>query len=189
MLWASAYGGMVLALAQRHGIAVPKEEFGSLLKYLQQQLRTAGTGSSEISDRCLALYALALAGQSEPAYHEKLYALSNKMNSEDKALLALAIALSKGPRAMIGDLLQHGTKAQSESEAHFGCPAREQAIRLLAWVHHQPENPLVDRLVDDLMREQQEAHWGTTQGDAWAVLALTDYAKQVEGELKRRRAS
>ena len=34
------------------------------------------------------------------------------------------------------------------------------------------------------MREQHQAHWGTTQGDAWALLALTEYARQVEGKLQ-----
>ena len=39
---------------------------------------------------------------------------------------------------------------------------------------------MVDSLVNDLMREQKEAHWLTTQGNAWALLALTEYARQVE---------
>ena len=43
---------------------------------------------------------------------------------------------------------------------------------------------MVDRLVDDLMRDQKQAHWGTTQGDAWSLLALTEYARQVEGQLQ-----
>ena len=34
------------------------------------------------------------------------------------------------------------------------------------------------------MREQREAHWGTTQGDAWALLALTEYSRRVEGSLQ-----
>ena len=32
------------------------------------------------------------------------------------------------------------------------------------------------------MRDQKQAHWGTTQGDAWSLLALTEYARQVEGQ-------
>ena len=34
------------------------------------------------------------------------------------------------------------------------------------------------------MREQREAHWETTQGDAWALLALTEYSRRVEGALQ-----
>jgi uncharacterized protein YfaS (alpha-2-macroglobulin family) len=43
---------------------------------------------------------------------------------------------------------------------------------------------LLDKLVDDLMREQRQAHWGTTQGDAWAILALTEYSRRVEGQFQ-----
>jgi uncharacterized protein YfaS (alpha-2-macroglobulin family) len=184
MLWASAYGGMVLALAQRHGVEVPKEEFASLLNYLQQQLRSAGSDGSELGDCCLGLYALALAGHAEPAYHEKLYSLREKLDAEERALLALAIAESQGPAQMIGELLQPGSVSQRKPEAPFDCSAREAAIRLLAWIHYRPDDLLVDRLVGDLMREQHPAHWGTTQGNAWSLLALTEYARRVEGKLQ-----
>jgi alpha-2-macroglobulin len=182
MLWASAYGGMVLALAQRHGYEVPKEEFASLLSYLQQQLRLAGFDDAGLADCCLGLYALALAGRAEPAYHEKLYSLRGKLGNEDRALLALAIAESQGPAQMIGELLQPEPTSQRKADARFGCPAREEAIRLLAWINHRPDDVLVERLVNDLMQEQQLADWGTTQGDAWALLALTEYARRVEGK-------
>jgi uncharacterized protein YfaS (alpha-2-macroglobulin family) len=184
MLWASAYGGMVLALAQRHGVEVPKEDFGLLLNYLERQLRSIGADGPELADSCLGLYALALAGRVEPAYHEKLYALREKLGAENRALLALAIAESRGPAPMIGELLHPASVSRRRSESPFGCPAREQAIRLLAWTHYRPDDPVVDRLVSDLMREQRQAHWGTTQGDAWAFLALTEYARRVEGKLQ-----
>lgn len=184
MLWASAYGGMILALAQRHNIAVPKEEFAALLKYLSEHLRSAGADGSELSDDCLALYALALAGHAEPAYHEKLYSLRQKLSDEDRALLALAIAERSGPADMISQLLRPGPTPQQIDEDRFGCPARAQAIRLLAWTRHRPDDSVMDRLVDDLMREQKQAHWSTTQGNAWGLLALTEYARQVEGKLQ-----
>jgi uncharacterized protein YfaS (alpha-2-macroglobulin family) len=184
MLWASAYGGMVLALAQKHNIAVPAEEFAALMKYLSQQMRSAGADSSDLPDYCLGLYALALAGHAEPAYHEKLYALRPKLGPENRALLALAIAESHGPNEMIGELLRPGSSAQRIDEDRFGCTAREQAIRLLAWTQYRPTDSVIDGLVSDLMREQKQAHWGTTQGDAWALLALTEYGRQVEGKLQ-----
>ena len=184
MLWASAYGGMVLALAQRQGFEVSKEEFASLMTYLQQQLRSAGAADPDLADCCLGLYALALAGKAEPAYHEKLYSLREKLGAEDKALLALAIAESQGPAQMIGELLHPGPASQRNRDVRFGCSARAEAVRLLAWIHYRPDDPEVDGLVSDLMREQQKAHWGTTQGDAWALLALTEYARRVEGKMQ-----
>ncbi len=184
MLWASAYGGMVLALARQHGVEMPSEEFESLLKYLRAQLRSSTSDPSALSDQCLAVYALALSDQSEPAYHEKLYSERDKLSTEDRALLALAIAQTHGPEDMIAELLKPAKTAQSFDDSRFGCDARGEAIQLLAWTHHQPGSPLLDHYVDDLMRDQKQAHWGTTQGDAWALLALTEYARLVEDKLQ-----
>jgi uncharacterized protein YfaS (alpha-2-macroglobulin family) len=184
MLWASGYGGMVLALAQRHGVPVPREEFDALMNYLSQSLRSAGQDGGQLSDCCLALYAMALAGRAEPAYHEKFYELREKLSTEDRALLALAIAESRSSEPMISELLHANAASRRLDEERFYCPAREEAIRLLAWTRFHPEDPLLDRLVDDLMREQRQAHWGTTQGDAWAILALTEYSRRVEGQFQ-----
>jgi uncharacterized protein YfaS (alpha-2-macroglobulin family) len=183
MFWASSYGGLVLALAQRHGFDVPKEEFDSLLKYLSQQLRSSQSDAYGASDTCLALYALAIADKAEPAYQEKLYSVRGTLSSESRAMLALAIAESHGPSEMIAELLGPNPNPRQPAEEHFGCSARTAAIRLLAWIHYRPGDPAVDRLVDDLMREQSGAHWCTTQGNAWGLLALTEYANHVEGKL------
>jgi len=180
MLWASAYGGMILALAQRHGVSVPKEEFDSLLKYLSEELRSSGEDASSLSDCCLGLYALALAGKAEPAYQEKLYSLRGKLSAEDRALLALAIEENRGPVEMVTDLLSSVVSSRPSDDSRFGGATREEAIRLLAWIQYRPEDSTVDRLVSDLMREQKQAHWETTQGNAWALLALTEYARRVE---------
>jgi uncharacterized protein YfaS (alpha-2-macroglobulin family) len=179
MLWASAYGGMILAIARQHGVAVPDAEFNPLMSYLSAQLRSTGDDPGDLSDRCLALYALALASRAEPAYHEKLFALRAELSIEDRALLALAVAENHGPTEMLADLLHDGTSTPNQT-GRFGCLARTEAVRLLAWIHYQPGDPIVDRLASDLVREQKQAHWETTQGNAWALFALTEYARRVE---------
>lgn len=181
MLWASAYGGMVLALAQRHGVTVPQPEFDRLLKYLADALREIPRRTESASDLCLSLYALALANKAEPAYHEALFNLREHLDTEDRALLALAILESGGPKAMAEELLRAPTNAVATAESGFGSPARRQAIQLMAWCRLNPDAAQVDSIVEDLMREQKEAHWGTTQGNAWALLALIEYARIVEG--------
>ena len=183
MLWASVYGGLVLALAQRHGVSVPKEEFDNLMKYLSEQLRSSGEDASSLSDCCLGLYALALAGRAEPGYQEKMYSRRGKLSVEDRGLLALAIEENHGPAEMVADLLGSNPPSHPRDESRFGCEPREDAIRLLAWIQYRPEDPVVDGLVTDLMREQKDAHWETTQGNAWALLALTEYARRVETRL------
>ena len=181
MLWASAYGGMVLALAQRNGITVPKSQFERLLKYLSKELRTNVARSEQSSDHCLVLYTLALAGRAEPAYCEKLFQSRDTLSDEDRALLAMAILSHAGSNEMISKLLQ-SNRPSTNSYSQFGCAARTKAIRLLAWTGYQPNNSLVDRMVEELMKDQKQAHWATTQGNAWALFALTEYARRVEKE-------
>jgi len=184
MLWASAYGAMVLSLAKEHGWTLPEPQYEKLLAGLSAQLRQARDDEASHSDTCLALYALALAGRAEPAYHEKLFSRRGQLSNGDKALLALAVLQAHGPPQMARELLTTNQPSRRVEPDGFDCPARELAIRLLAWIRLQSESGEVQSLFDALMREQGEAHWGTTQGDAWALLALTEYSRRVEGSLQ-----
>jgi len=184
MLWASAYGAMVLTLAKEHGWTLPEPEFEKLLSGLSAQLRQSGGNESSLSDTCLALYALALAGRGEPAYHEKLFSRRGQLSTEDKALLALAVLQAHGPPDMARELLTTNQPSRRVEPNGFDCPARELAIRLLAWIRLQPDSREVQSLFDALMREQGDGHWGTTQGDAWAMLAVTEYSRRVESSLQ-----
>ena len=75
MLWGSAYGGLGLTLAKKEGFAVPEADYARLLKYLSDQLRGTAKDATGygLSDRCLAIYTLAVAGKAEPAYHDLLF--------------------------------------------------------------------------------------------------------------------
>jgi uncharacterized protein YfaS (alpha-2-macroglobulin family) len=183
MMWASAYGAMVLALAQQRGWTLPEPEFDNLLSALSAQLRQLDADACSLSDTCLALYALALAKRPEPAYHEKLFSLRGQLSSEDQALLALAILQANGPPEMAGVLLKTNETSHQPELNDFDCVPRERAIRLLAWIAFRPESREVTSLVDALVHEECDAHWGTTQGDAWALLALTEYSRHVEGSI------
>ena len=190
MPWGSAYGAFVLALAQREGIDVPAARFEALLKYLREQISGATGRRSQGFEQCLALYALALAGRAEPAYHELLFKDRNGFSTEARALLALAILESNGPDSLVTELIDAASPAQSFGALDdFGCGAREQAIQLLAMTRHRPSSTVVDRLATELAQGRLNAHWGTTQGNAWALFALTEYARRVEGVLDRATAS
>ncbi len=183
-LWASAYGAMVLTLARQRGWTLPEPEFDKLLAGLSAQLREPGADEGSLSDTCLALYALALAGRAEPGYHEKFFSRRGQLSAEDKALLALAVLQAHGPPEMAGELLMTNRASRRAAPDGLAGAPRALAIRLLAWMRFQPGSREVPPLFDALLREQREAHWGTTQGDAWALLALTEYARRVEGALQ-----
>ncbi|MDQ6622836.1 MAG: hypothetical protein M3Y86_05050, partial [Verrucomicrobiota bacterium] len=182
MLWGSAYGGLGLTLAKQQGFAVPEAEYKRLLKYISEQLRGTARDSTGygLSDRCLAVYTLALAGAAEPAYQDLLYQRRARLSAEDRALVALAINASKGPQQMIDELLKGPAVDAGYIEQWFGSVTRENALQLLAWVEHQPKSPRVDQLALELFARRSNGHWGTTQNNAWSMLALSSYLRKIE---------
>ncbi len=53
-------------------------------------------------------------------------------------------------------------------------------MHLLAWTLHQPRAPRVDQLALELFARRSNGHWSTTQGNAWSLLALASYLRNVE---------
>jgi uncharacterized protein YfaS (alpha-2-macroglobulin family) len=159
----------------------PPAPWRQLLAYLSKNLRglTAGEATERLSERVLTAYALSLAGQPEPAYHEELYRRRADLPLGSRALLALAILQSNGPREMAAALLE--TDAQAPADfSPFSNPARERAIRLLAWTSFQPDAKEVAVLSAELLAFGQKSQPGTTQDNAWGLLAFENYFTQVE---------
>jgi uncharacterized protein YfaS (alpha-2-macroglobulin family) len=182
MLWGSAYGGIAFTLAGKARFKVPEENATKLFNYISAQLRGTAEDATGygLSDRCLAVYSLALAGKAEPAYHELLFKKRDKLSAEDRALLALAILESRGPASMIDELLRPPIDEEKYVEQWFGSITREYALSLLAWTRYQPRAPKVDQIATDLFTRRSSGHWETTQGNAWSLLALSSYLRAVE---------
>lgn len=181
-LWGSAYGGLALALAQKQKFSVPEAETKRLFGYLSGQLRGMAKDATGygLSAQCLAVYTLAIAGQPEPAYHDLLFQKRAKLSAEDRALVALAVIESKGPKAMIDELLRAPTSSDAYIDQFFGSVARENALHLLAWTLHEPRSARVDELAVELFRRRSNGHWSTTQANAWSLLSLSSYLRQIE---------
>jgi alpha-2-macroglobulin len=182
MLWGSAYGAMAIALAQKQKFPVPEAEAKKLFGYLSEKLRGTATDATGygLSDRCLAVYALALAGKPEPAYHDLLFQKRARLSAEDRALVALAIMEAKGPKSIIDELLRPADAADGYLEQFFGSVARENALHLMAWTLHESASPRVDELAIELFSRRSNGHWSTTQANAWSVLALSTYVRTIE---------
>jgi uncharacterized protein YfaS (alpha-2-macroglobulin family) len=181
-LWASAYAGVALALAQRNGWEVPASTLDRLCDYLSGALRSSADFQEnfELSDRCLALYALALSNRPENSYHELFFKKRGHLSAESRALLALAILESHGPDTMVEELINPQESMEAQGDVYFGGPERELAVRLLAWSQFRPQDHEVDVLVEELLRSQRAGRWENTQSNAWAILGLTKYAGRVE---------
>ncbi len=162
--------------------AVPAAEAKKLFTYLSEQLRGTAKDATGygLSDRCLAVYALAVAGKPEPAYHDLLFQKRAKLSAEDRALVALAIIESKGPKSMVDELLKAPAGTDGYLDQFFGSVVRENALHLMVWTQHQPASPRVDELAVELFRRRSNGHWSTTQANAWSVLALSSYLRKIE---------
>jgi uncharacterized protein YfaS (alpha-2-macroglobulin family) len=181
-LWGSAYAGLALTLAEKQKFSLPEAETKKVFSYLSEQLRGMARDATGygLSAQCLAVYTLAVAGKPEPAYHDLLFQKRAKLSAEDRALVALAVIESKGPKAMIDELLKPAGSTDGYVDQFFGSVARENALHLLAWTRHEPRSPRVDELAVELFRRRSNGHWSTTQANSWSLLSLASYLRQVE---------
>jgi uncharacterized protein YfaS (alpha-2-macroglobulin family) len=180
VLWGSAYAGVAVAMAAKQGVPVPKEQSQALWDYLSLQLRGAAEVNDpyELSQRCLAAYALALAGINENAYHEVLFEKQKVLTSEARSLLALAMVESGAAQVdRVQTLLKPATKVPVAEVSWYRQPYIA-ATRLLAQVRHNPASPESDQLVDELMKLREARNgWGSTYSNAWPLIALGAYGE------------
>ena len=183
-LFPSAYAALVLALLEQQGVTV-SVKMPELHKYVSTQLRGIGGKRREatLDDCALAVFALAVGGKSEPAYHEKLYNLRAEMSHEGRALLACAMLGAKASGKNVATLLDPRAAAP-DAFSWFGSGTRERAALLLAWCAYKPADQEVRRLAKELLAARVNGRWRTTQENAWALLALKMYFTTVEKEVK-----
>ena len=181
--WASAYGGMALAMGAKEDHGLPANRLASLWSWLSEQVRSAETDVSAdtLHQRCLALYTLALAGKAEPSYHETYFKLQGKLAPESRAILALAI-LESGNVAQSGlvpQLLDRNPdpKAPGHAVEWYGA-AMPVAAKLMAWTKLDGRAKRTDELLSQMLRLRKEnAGWGSTYANTWPLLALARVAE------------
>ena len=171
--WGSAYAAWILALARQAGADVSQPKFDKLLDWLDAQWKAdaSPTPPAILHERCLTALALATAGKPARTLHDHLNEERDRLTSEDRGLLALAILATDRKDARIRELLTLPTSSTDPVQL-FGGKARHLAIRLLAEADLDPSSPATLALTSKLLAEQKHGHWHTTQGNAWAFLAL-----------------
>ena len=183
--WGSAYGGLGLVMAKKAGIEVDEESLKRLLDYLSKELRGAADSNDkwQLSPRALACYTLAFAGRPEAAYNELLFRKRDVLTQESRALLALAVLETKGGAKMADTLLKMQDKAVEE-DFWFGSVARAQGVRLLAWSKLSAKSAAAEAIATAIFDARTDGHWITTQGNAWAVLGLSEFIRRTETDRK-----
>ena len=178
-LWGSAYAAWVLALARDAGFSVPEVAQKRLNDWLSQSWRSpALTKTNDWSERSLTALALSYGGQADASLNQLLIEQADHLTSEDRALAALAITHAHGDTNLALRLLTEGT-GHLGGNGRFGNSARQEAIQLLARMSILDSTSTIDGLVDRLLASQRRGHWDTTQGNAWAVWALSNYSRRM----------
>ncbi|MCF6310982.1 MAG: MG2 domain-containing protein [Verrucomicrobiales bacterium] len=184
ILWGSAYGGMILALAEKSGTELPKQSLQNLWEYLSKNLRNSGKikDAYSLSQRCLVTYTLALAGHPENSYHDLLYQKRHQLPNEARALLALAMLesdFSQINQSRAAILLKPDTSKEPTPQSQvswYGKPYTL-ATQLLAWSKLQAGGAQADQLAEQLLQLKNGPHvWGSTYNNAWPMLAIAQYS-------------
>ena len=171
--FASAYGGMVLAIARLQGKTVPVGSLDALATYLNKQARALPKDAYHWGMHCLSLYTLTLLDCPQPSLHERAFQERENIPADARALLAAAVRQVGGPDAMVQSLLkQSGTKAGAF--AYYGNENQQQAMRLMAVAGSAEAAVLVDRLIHSTRR----GHWGSTFANAWTLLGMAAVEKR-----------
>ncbi|NLY88712.1 MAG: hypothetical protein GX085_03725 [Firmicutes bacterium] len=186
--WSSIYATHFLVEARKAGYAVADRVYKNALSHLQFLTKGSDDKVHSLQCRVYALYVLSLAGR--PQLSTMTYIKNHqlgKLSHYSRAQLAAAYFYA-GDRETALSLLPATTAASSgrrETGGSFNSPVRADAIILGALADIDPANPAIYRLVDRLSQAAKPGRWGTTQENAFALMALGKIAqKKTDGDYK-----
>lgn len=139
---------------------------------------------ADMQERAYACHVLALAGRPDHGWNARLREEAARLRFAAQVHVAAALLLSGEPRQATALLRQTGLPAARERETggQLNSGVRDAALLLSAWLDIEPGNEAVQRLVELLDRKRTDDHWGTTQDNAMALLALGKYAQRVPAD-------
>ncbi|HEY0135913.1 MAG TPA: alpha-2-macroglobulin family protein, partial [Nannocystis sp.] len=203
-VYASAYATWILDLAKKAGHPVPQAALDRALKFLETRVNglvltqlPVDWGYHDGVRVAIALHVLADAGRDIHEQAAGLYTLRQQLPLFARAFLLMAIHRfdphSLEVRTLQSELL--GNIAELQATAHtseagrygldefFASDGRSDAITLMALLRVQPDHPVVVKLARGLLERRIGGAWRNTQENAYALVALADYARVYEAEL------
>ena len=168
----SLYAAHFLAAAEKAGEKVDGKTKGKVAKFL-----SGWAASTNDSISAYAVHTLALAGRADKDRMFRLYDSREKLSLLSRARLASAFA-AIGDRDRARTLLANAASPSDVKEASFA---------LTALLETDPSDPRAELLVRylDERRDGTLNTWGTTEGNAHALIAMGEYYRHhppVKGE-------
>src|SRR5690554_2598401 len=207
--WASAYAALSVVRARADAAyKFDAKQYLDLLEYLRGILRKENPKPddglrSALATKAFAAWVLAEAGVPEPAYHEELYSKRHNLPRFAHLLLAMAMHSAGATPDYRDELLDKiladvevdlggdggaATLRGVDYEDRYGwqiwqSPTRENAIALIALLRMRPDDALIPKFAQGLLRKRQNGYWGSTQDTAFALMALGEYfGRAQQGE-------
>lgn len=197
----TAYVLWGLASADSLDYTVPERALTNAVNYLERQFRAPNEVEQNwpLNEMAFILYVLAEMGEGDPGRASTLYDSRERLDYYGQALLALTLANIAEQAGMtderINTLLDslYGAaqlsatgvfwREASVDYRNLNTDTRTTSMVLAAFVRLDPENPLLPNVVRWLMRARTAGRWATTQENAWAIIALSDWLVAT-GELE-----
>jgi uncharacterized protein YfaS (alpha-2-macroglobulin family) len=194
----SAYVVFGLAKARQAGFAVDETVLDRAISFLERNLRAPQDLSAwQLNQQVFVVYALAEAGQMEPNRAGALYEQREKLSLYSQAYLAMALALINDDagasriKTLLADITNRAVVSATSTHWEEGwtdywnmnTDTRTTSIVVDAIAKLDPGHSLAPNAVRWLMSVRKADRWETTQENAWAIMALTDWMLAT-GELE-----
>ncbi len=197
----SCYAVFALAEAKRAGYEIDKGRMEQAAAYLKKFLREAPRANvyplnlqNWKTAQAFALYDLALLGQSEPAYSEKLYTERAGLSLFGQTLLLKALHLGKGPLPAQNTLVQElvnkvkvtptgahfEDQESSQSDWIYSSNIRTTSAVLQALLEVGSDFPLLPQAGAWLVEKRKAGRWSSTQENFYVFYALNEYYRSAE---------
>lgn len=206
-LYLSAYATMTLEMARRKDFAVPDESLNRAKWFLQQRLAQPHEWEEKAwGAQSMAALVLARLGEPPTDHLARLYGVATRdqpgarpeldgpMTLYARAWLMEALGRASADDPRVDEIYRQISNAAVEtaSAIHFSesrhellnlmmhSEDRTDAIVLEALVAVRPESPLIEKVVRGLVRARVRGRWSTTQANAYALMALSEYYRIFE---------
>lgn len=173
--WSTIYAAHFLVEARKAGYSVSDRVYDRMISYLKRTARGSQQDLYQLQTKIYALYVLSLNGTpdlSTMAYWRR--SAPEDLSNYSRTQLAAAYFYA-GDRITAKELLPESFAVEvipRETGGNFNSSVRSDAITLSVLADVDPHNSNVYKLVNRLKSATTDGRWGTTQENAFALMAL-----------------